>query len=158
MTNDLSCPHCGKLNDAFHAARHAMRCPENPAMLALIRAAIADPANPGHAVTDNAYILAAKQVGAPSLQTLRGIWGDWPATCARLGMLPPAPKVKAPPPPVERPHTAAERADMETQAIQETAAAVEADAAVRAWSKNYGLPVHNIYMRLNDRRWYCEVR
>ncbi len=88
-TPSTPCPHCGISYAPGAMTRHARVCLSSPAVLASVRAALEDPANPGHAAFESVYNVTAIRHGAPGYSYLRKQWGSVLDICRRAGLQPP---------------------------------------------------------------------
>ena len=133
--NEVPCPHCGR---AFaysgNVVQHAAVCPRNPAVRERLAAAIADPDNPGCAVSSSQYRRIAGGLGLPSTETLARVYGSWAQVAAEFGLKAQR-AVSAYHPPARSEAERMAALDAEVSEMEE-----RADACRRYWD-NRGLPV-----------------
>ena len=134
MTVAYTCPHCGATMLRANLSQHAPRCPSAPGMPARIRAALADPGCPGMALSVRAYKENAIAAGLPGPDALRRAWGDWPAVCARVGLVPGRASGYGG-------GIVQQRRTREVEAIAEVEEMLEADARLRESLRTRGLEV-----------------
>ena len=147
-----TCPHCGTTFAHSAALRqHERTCLQRPGIEERVRAALENPDAPGVALSVRQYVARTAEYAAPTADTLRRAWGDWPTVCARVGLEPG--QRSGPKKGVRR-----TQAQCEVRAIAEVDAALEDDAALREyWDGGRGLPVLDTPRRLADGRvaWMC---
>ena len=115
------CPHCGGEKAAANYARHVAACPRNPALYALIVAALADPDQPGRAVNSQAYRLRVTGSGAPASKVLYDVFGSWEAACDYFGLRAPGSRLRAPGSRLGDPNEGARREALELAAARRDA-------------------------------------
>ena len=82
----MICPHCGNAYSTRFRT-HVARCPSSPANAPIYRAALEDPAMPGHIMLRREYAIQ-RPSGLMSFGGLQ-IWarGGWGAVAARFGLV-----------------------------------------------------------------------
>lgn len=79
-----TCDHCRREMSIFAITKHQRNCPESPENSEKIRRNIADPNNPGYALSERRY---AKETGnSPCANTLMKHYGTWRAVAAAYGL------------------------------------------------------------------------
>jgi hypothetical protein len=149
-----TCPHCHKRYNRMPA--HAVVCLQRPGIKELVRQLLERLDAPGVARTVKEYDAEAKAYNkrlgigllAPSAHALLNVLASWGKVCDWVELT----FVLTPPRVNDKYAAATERA------IAETAAAIEADAELRAAWEVRGLPVGRIYTSLKDKRVYCVLR
>ena len=134
-----TCPHCGTTFAHSAALRqHERTCLQRPGIEERVRAALENPDAPGVALSVRQYVARTAEYAAPTADTLRRAWGDWPTVCARVGLEPG--QRSGPKRGVRR-----TQAQCEVRAIAEVDAALEDDAALREyWDGGRGLAVCSV--------------
>ena len=134
--NEVPCPHCGR---AFaysgNVVQHAAVCPRNPAVRERLAAAIADPDNPGCAVSSSQYRRVSGALGLPSVEVLWRAFGRWEDVAAEFGLKPQRT--------ISRPYHPPARSEAERMAAldAEVGEMEERAEACRRYWDNRGLPV-----------------
>lgn len=139
--NRQACPHCGGQFVSSFYGYHIARCLARPDVLAAVGAALADPDNPGQALSVKRYDERAAALGLPASDTLRRTFGSWPTICARVGLAPGRRSGMAVGTRIQR---NANQQAQEAAALADIAAMVQRDSAVRAWAADPGMEVCSV--------------
>ena len=84
--NEVPCPYCARPIKGGKDAMHAAVCPRNPAVRERLASAIADPDNPGGAVSSLQYRRISGALGLPSVEVLTRAFGSWAGAAAAFGL------------------------------------------------------------------------
>ena len=133
--NEVFCPHCGRGIKGGKEAQHVAVCPCNPAVRERLAAAIADPDNPGGAVSSLQYRRISGALGLPSVEVLTRAFGSWAGADAAFGL-----KAQRT---ISRPYHPPARSEAERMAAldAEVSEMEERAEACRRYWDNRGLPV-----------------
>ena len=133
--NEAPCPYCARPIKGGKDAMHAAVCPRNPAVRERLAAAIADPDNPGGAVSSLQYRRISGALGLPSVEVLTRAFGSWAGAAAAFGL-----KAQRT---ISRPYHPPARSEAERMAAldAEVGEMEERAEACRRYWDNRGLPV-----------------
>ena len=90
VTPDVTCPHCGMVQNGGVMVQHIRVCLADPAVRERVRQALTDPDDPAHALSAARYNARRVEFGVPSESTLVKHHNDsWSEVCSTYGLLPP---------------------------------------------------------------------
>lgn len=83
VTSDPVCEHCGRAMSKFAIGKHRTNCPEKPENRERALRCLADPLNPGYALSERRYESGHH---TPCSNTLKSHYGKWSDVAAAHGL------------------------------------------------------------------------